>query len=148
MTCCENIHFSEGSHRKPHSTLDSFQVSQTVPPIINAPAYGLCKTYHIPCMQEARSQLLTSTDACVQLGQQKGELESQLGLMEHQARSLNQDKEHLEEELHDKQARLDQAAAAAQQAEASAAREAQTALHRCNIPGSVMVCLGVDGQTT
>lgn len=90
-------------------------------------------------MQEARSQLLTSIDACVQLGQQKGELESQLGLMEHQARSLNQDKEHLEEELHDKQARLDQAAAAAQQAEARVAQEAQTALHRCDTASSVLV---------
>ena len=98
-------------------------------------------------MQVARSQLLTNTDACMQLGQQKGELESQLGLMEHQARSLNQDKEHLEEELHDKQARLDQAAAAAQQAEARAAQEAETALHRCDISNSVMVWSGVDGQT-
>jgi uncharacterized protein YoxC len=64
----------------------------------------------------------------MQLGQQVQELESQLGLMEHQARSLNQDKEQLEEELQDKQALLDQAAVAAHQAETQAAQNSQ-ALH-------------------
>ncbi len=69
-------------------------------------------------------------DACMQLGQQVQGLESQLGLMEHQARSLNQDKEQLEEELQDKQALLDQAAAAAHQAETQAAHNSQALLER------------------
>jgi len=50
--------------------------------------------------------------------------------MEHQARSLNQDKEQLEEELQDKQAQLDQAAAAAHQAETQAAHNSQALLER------------------
>ncbi len=66
----------------------------------------------------------------MQLGQQVGELESQMGLMEHQCRSLNQDKEQLEEEVQDKQALLEQAAAAAERAQAQAAQDAQTALDR------------------
>ncbi len=66
----------------------------------------------------------------MQLGQQVQGLESQLGLMEHQARSLNQDKEQLEEEVQDKQALLDQAAAAAHQAEIQAAHDSQALLER------------------
>lgn len=59
-----------------------------------------------------------------------GDLESQLGLMEHQCHSLNQDKEQLEEEVQDKQALLDQAAAAANRAQAQAEQSAQAALER------------------
>ena len=58
------------------------------------------------------------------------ELEGQLAFMEHQAHSLNQDKEHLEEDLLEKQAALQRAAAAAQQADDDAKEAAQAALAR------------------
>ena len=51
----------------------------------------------------------------MQLGQQVSELEAQLGLMEQQCHSLDRDKQHLEEEVHDGQAHLDQAKATALQ---------------------------------
>ena len=54
------------------------------------------------------------------------ELEGQLGLMEQQCHSLNRDKEQLEEEVHDQQALLHQAALDAQQAQAHAAQAAHT----------------------
>ncbi len=50
--------------------------------------------------------------------------------MEHQACSLNQDKEQLEEEVQDKQALLDRAAAAAHQAETQAAHDSQALRER------------------
>ena len=59
-----------------------------------------------------------------------GDLEVQLGLMEHQCRSLNQDKEQLEEELHSKQAALHQAASDAQHAQALAAQAAHVTHER------------------
>ena len=59
-----------------------------------------------------------------------GDLERQLDLMEHQCRSLNQDKEQLEEELHCKQAALHQAASDAQHAQALAAQAAQATHER------------------
>ncbi len=77
-----------------------------------------------------RIQVVDEGNACMQLGQQVQGLESQLGLMEHQARSLNQDKEQLEEELQDKQALLDRAAAAAHQAETQAADNSQALRER------------------
>ena len=58
------------------------------------------------------------------------QLEGQLSLMEHQAHSLNQDKEHLEEDLVEKQAAMQRAAAAAQQAGDNARETAQAALAR------------------
>lgn len=54
-----------------------------------------------------------------------GDLEGQLGLMEHQCHSLNLDKEQMEEELHSKQAALHQASADAQHAQALAAQATQ-----------------------
>lgn len=60
----------------------------------------------------------------LQLGQAVEDLQGQLGLMEHQCRSLSQDKEQLEEDLHSKQAALHQAASDAQHAQAMAAQAA------------------------
>lgn len=66
----------------------------------------------------------------LQLGQVVGDLEGQLGLMEHQCRSLNHDKEQLEEKLHSKQAALHQAASDAQHAQALALQADQATQER------------------
>lgn len=66
----------------------------------------------------------------LQLGQVVGDLEGQLGLMEHQCRSLSQDKEQLEEELHSKQAALHQAASDAQHAQVLASQADQATQER------------------
>lgn len=60
----------------------------------------------------------------IQLGQAVEELQGQLGLMEQQCRSLSQEKQWLEEDLHHKQAALQQAASDAQHAQAMAAQAA------------------------
>ncbi|DBA65966.1 TPA: hypothetical protein ACH3X2_002987 [Trebouxia sp. C0005] len=92
-----------------------------------------CK-HHLQALEQAHAAQLHNGDEqrteCLRLGQQVQGLEVQLGLMEHQARSLNQDKEQLEEELQDKQALLDQAAAAAHQAETQAAHNSQALTER------------------
>lgn len=69
----------------------------------------------------------------LQLGQAVVELEGQLDMMEHQCRSLNQDKEQLEEELHDKEGLLHQAAANAQHAQAEAAQATRASNARCSM---------------
>ena len=70
------------------------------------------------------------TRSCLQLGQVVGSLEGQLSLMEHQCHSLNLDKEQLEEELHSRQAALQQASSDAQHAQALAAQAGQATHER------------------
>ena len=78
------------------------------------------------------SQMIVSTAISARFGLQLGQvvvdLEGQLGLMEHQCHSLNQDKEQLEAEVHSKQAALHQAASDAQHAQ-TLASQADQATH-------------------
>ena len=75
----------------------------------------------------------------MQLEQVVGELEGQLGLMEHQCRSLNQDKEQLEDELHAKQALLHQAAIDAQHAQTEAAQAAHDSNARWDMLSLILI---------
>ena len=87
----------------------------------------LTLTAHWPCCIESFTGLCGSH---LQLGHVVRDLEEQLGLMEHQCHSLNQDKEQLEEELHSKQAALHQAASDAKHTQALAAQAAHATHER------------------
>ena len=78
----------------------------------------------IPCTWPMLESVLSIVDIVMQLGQEVEKLQGQLGLMEQQCRSLSQEKEQLEEDLHHNQAALQQAASDAQHAQAMAAQAA------------------------
>ena len=68
--------------------------------------------------------VLNAVNIVMQLGQEVEKLQGQLGWMEQQCRSLSQEKEQLEEDLHHNQAALQQAASDAQHAQATVAQAA------------------------